>query len=197
MSSFLCQMLDCAGYGTFACTFIGDRQGIIRSYFETWMNRSMFFQGQKENLGGSGKPRHNAALSASGMRPWEYEYRDDYVSTALLITYDESETKLVGYKFFDIFPIGVGEVQYNWGDNDNLVRIPINFAYSYRTSELYTINEPDKSRSKGSSLGLFAKLIKAGTAIQLMASLKKPQSVGDVINVVNNAKIVSSAFLGR
>ena len=41
MSSFLCQMLDCAGYGTFACTFIGARPwvGHLTSHFHFHIHR--------------------------------------------------------------------------------------------------------------------------------------------------------------
>jgi len=164
----------------FTCSFIGDDEGEIYKLFYRWMNGIVKWDG---------KPSFNAPTSYNNLRPYEHEYKSKYASTISILTYNENEDKLIAYELYEAFPTSIGEVSYNWGDNDNLVRIPINFSYSY-----FKVQNIDSSVSfkpgVSNDLGLLGTLIKAGTAIQTIGALKKPQNIGDIINVVNNAKIV-------
>lgn len=169
-----------AQMGDFACSFVADSEGLIYKYFYRWTNGIVKWD-EKPNAAGK--------TSYNNLRPYEYEYKSKYTSTIQLLTYDEAENKLLSYTLYDAFPIAIGEVQHNWGDTDSLVRLPINFAYSYFKVDMI---DDDVLFKPGASnaLGLLGTLVKVGTAVQTFASLKKPQSVGDAINVVNNAKIV-------
>jgi hypothetical protein len=165
------------------CSFIGDAQGEIYKFFYRWMTGIIKWDN---------KPTANARRSFNYLNPYEVEYKSNYSSTIQLLTYSENEDKLLSWTFYEAFPTGLGEVQYNWGDNDNLVRIPINFAYSYFRCD--DIDEDIVLKgSVSNELGPFSKLIKAGTAVQTIMSMKRPRSVGDIINVVNNAKVIASA----
>lgn len=173
-----------ATYGGFGCSFIGDSQGLIYKLFYRWMNGIVKFD-EKPNA--AGKTSYNK------LRPYEFEYKTQYTSNINLLTYSENNDELMSCDIYEAFPINIGDIQYNWGDNDSLVRIPVQFAFSH--SKISKIDEDAKFKAGDSNtLGLFGTLIKAGTAIQTIAALKKPQSVGDAINVVNNAKTVLSGF---
>lgn len=164
----------------FTCSFVGDDEGLIYKLFYRWMNGIVKWDG---------KPSHNSPMSYNGLRPYEHEYKSKYSATIQLLTYNEAEDQLISYSLYEAFPTSIGEIQYNWGDNDNLARIPINFAYSY-----FKVDKIDEDvifkPGVSNDLGLLGTLIKTGTAIQTLAALKKPRSVGDAINVVNNAKII-------
>ena len=168
----------------FTCSFIGDDEGLIYKLFYRWMTGIVKWDG---------KPSFNEKMSYNKLRPYEHEYKDNYSTTIDINTYNEAEDKLTCYRLYEAFPISIGEIQYNWGDNDNLVRIPVNFAYSY-----FKVQQIDETTAFGmgakNDLGMLGSLIKAGTAIQTFAAMRKPQSVGDMINVVNNAKIVVSGL---
>lgn len=170
--------------GDLTCSFIGDADGSIYKLFYRWLAGIIKWD-EYPNL--AGKSSYN------NLRPYEHEYKSEYQGLINIITYSENDDKLISYDFFDVYPVGIGEIQYNWGSNDELVRIPIQFAYSY--FKVVNIDE-NTSFAPGAtnSLGMFGQLLKTGTAIQTIASLKKPQSIGDIINVVNNAKIIATNY---
>lgn len=169
-----------AQMGDFACSFIADDEGIIYKFFYRWMNGIVKWDD---------KPNSAGAASYNNLRPYQFEYKSKYAASIQIVTYDEAENQLLSYTLYDAYPIGIGEVQHNWGDTDALVRLPINFTYSY-----FKVDKIDEDVAfkpgAANSLGLLGTLIKVGSAVQTLASLKKPQNVGDAINVVNNAKIV-------
>ncbi len=169
-----------AQMGDFACSFIADDEGVIYKFFYRWMNGIVKWDD---------KPNSRGLTSYNNLRPYEFEYKSKYASTIQILTYDEAENKLISYTLYEAFPIGIGEVQHNWGDTDSLVRLPVNFAYSYFKVDKIDDEVAFKPGS-ANSLGLLGTLIKVGTAVQTLASLRRPQNVGDAINVVNNAKIV-------
>ena len=169
-----------AQMGDFACSFVGDAEGLVYKLFYRWTNGIVKWD-EKPNAAGK--------ISYNKLRPYEFEYKENYASTIQILTYDENEDKLLSYTLYDAFPIGIGEIQYNWGDNDNLVRIPVNFAYSY--FKVDTIDEDIVFKAGAANeLGLIGTLVKVGTAVQTLASLRKPTSVADALNVANNAKLV-------
>lgn len=171
----------------FTCSFIGDSEGLIYKFFYLWTTGIVKWD-EKPNAGA--KPSYNQ------LRPYEHEYKQRYATRIQLYTYNESDDNLIGYQLHDAFPVSIGEIQYNWGDTDNLVRIPINFAYSYFTVDKIESSIASFKPRALNSLGMFESIVKAGTAVQTIAALKKPQSIGDMINVVNNAKNVISGYGG-
>jgi hypothetical protein len=44
------------------------------------------------------------------------------------------------------------------------------------------------------NLTLLQKILKIGTIVQTVASMRSPKSVGDAIGVLNNANIIGAAF---
>lgn len=169
-----------AQVGDFSCSFIGDAEGLVYKLFYRWMNGIVKWDE---------KPNASGKISYNKLRPYEFEYKENYASIIQLLTYDENEDKLLSYTLYDAFPVAIGEIQYNWGDNDNLVRIPVNFAYSY-----FKVDNIDEDivfkPGAANELGLIGTLVKVGTAVQTLASLRKPRSVADALNVANNAKLV-------
>lgn len=173
------KVVNGAQFGGFNCSFIGDQTGDIYKFFYSWMNGIVRWNDKPSSL----------TTDAFGAYPYEHAYKSEYAANINLLTYNESSDQLLSFDIFEAFPTAIGDIQYNWGDTDNLVRIPVQFAYTY--FKIHNIDSKiNLSEGKANNLGLIGSLIKAGTAIQTFAALKKPQSVGDVINVVNNAKTV-------
>lgn len=171
-------------FGGFSCSFIGDQESMIYRCFYNWMRGVMNWT----------DPTSSKKVSDfSGALPYEHNYKKEYVADINMLTYNENSDELTGIDLFDAYPIAIGDIQYNWGDTDNLVRIPIQFAY--RNFKLHELNQKfNLSKGSPNSLGIFGTLVKAGTVLQVLGAIKKPQSIGDVINVVNNAKTVLTGF---
>jgi hypothetical protein len=173
-----------ASYGGFSCSFIGDSQGLIYKLFYRWMTGIVKFDE---------KPNASGKMSYNSLEPYTFAYKQDYAADINLLTYSENNDELISYDIFEAFPVSLGDISYNWGENDNLVRIPVQFAFSH--AKVHNLNEKANfAEGSKNSLGLLGSLIKTGTAIQTIAAMRRPQSINDAINVVNNAKVVIGAM---
>jgi hypothetical protein len=155
-------------------TFYGDASGTVHKFFYKWLSGIVKFDN-----GVHGKPGY------SGLKPFEVEYKKDYAVDIIITTMDEKERKLMEFKLYEAYPIAMGDISMNWAETDGVVRIPITFTFNRwkRTDISLDIDE------EFGGLSSIQQILKAGTAIQTLASLKKPGNVADIINVVNNSKI--------
>lgn len=155
-------------------SFYGDGSGTVHKFFYKWLNGIVKFDN-----GVHGKPGYN------GLRPFEVEYKKDYAVDIILTTVDEKERKLMEFKLYDAYPIALGDINMSWADTDGYIKIPVTFTFNRwkRTDISLDIDE------EFAGLSTIQKILKAGSAIQTLASLKKPGNVADIINVVNNSKI--------
>ena len=80
-----------------------------------------------------------------------------------------------------------------WGDTDQVMKLQVTFTYFQHILNTDK-NEPVSGYRK--PLSGLQQIVKAGTALQTISSLRKPRSVGDVINVINNAKVITGGYFG-
>lgn len=176
-----------AQFNDIAFSFIGDGQGDIYKFFYKWMQGIVLSDTHMTNTSYS---------SVNQMSPYEVNFKEDYRSTINIITYDEKRNQILNYQLMEAYPVWLGETPLSWGDMDNLQKFPIAFTFLQAKLE----NIEDQKRNLGANgprpLSPFERLYKIGTAAQVLYSLKKPNSVGDVINVVSNAKTVIKGFGG-
>lgn len=151
-------------------TMIVDKNGLIHSYFKEWINGIVGF----DELITSPK---NESLP-----PYEVEYRDDYTVDIQVFVYDESNQKLYDVTIYNAYPIFIGDVSLSWGSNDDFVRLPVSFSYTSWKSNTYNNLGSVTVRN----IGTMERLMAAGSALNMLASIRKPTSVGDVLNIVNN-----------
>jgi hypothetical protein len=155
-------------------SFYGDASGTVHKFFYKWMTGIVKFDN-----GIHGKRGYNQ------LNPFEVEYKKDYAVDIIITTMDEKERKLMEFKLYDAYPIAMGDIGMSWAETDGFVKIPITLTFNRwkRTDISIDLDE------EFSGLSTIQKILKAGTAIQTLASLKKPRNVADIINVVNNSKI--------
>ena len=155
--------------------FIGDAKGQILSFFHNWMNTIVKFDDRQAN-----KLFYRVA------------YKDNYFCNINITVFDHQSEKILEYSLLDAFPYRVNQIDMDWNNTNSMMNIGVNFQYKTWTSDrILTSNA-------SSSFGLSAiqKLLKLGTIAQTVLAIKKPQSVGDAINLVNNASIVSGGLSG-
>jgi hypothetical protein len=78
----------------------------------------------------------------------------------------------------------------DWNNTNSMMNIGVNFQYKTWATDRIPIS--DASSSFG--LSTIQKLMKLGTIAQTISAIKRPQSVGDAINLVNNASIVGGGL---
>jgi hypothetical protein len=167
-------------------TFIGDNTGKIHKFFYRWMNSIVRYDG-----------RHRDNTVSYELSPFQVEYKRDelgplYTVDIQIVMIDETNRKINTLTLMDAYPIFLGDVQLSWAENDSFVRFPVTFTFSnWKLDELNVAPLLDNTPKQSS---LLQQIMKVGSAVQVLASTRKPTGVADIINVVNNARIVSSGL---
>lgn len=167
-----------ATFGSLDLTFLGDGRGYIMTALHTWMQNIISYQ----------------APVNGGARQSEYffvEYKQNYIAEIELVVYNTTSDKILVYKFQEAYPVALAAVDMSWAHQNNIMPVQCKFNYTNWSSQ---IQSPVEGETRG--LTLLQKLQKAGSIVSTIASLKKPQSIGDAINLVNNANIVGSNLGG-
>lgn len=156
--------------------FLGDGRGQILSFFHNWMNNIV-------NYNSSG------GYNTRSTEFYKVKYKETYVCNIEIIVFDHQSNQIIRYKLIDAFPVRLGQISMNW-EQSSFMNIGVSFKYSTWTStNLFT---PTNDEAAG--LSNVQKLLKLGTVAQTISSIRKPTGIADMINVVNNANIVSSGF---
>lgn len=163
-------------------SFLVDGTGDLYKYFYKWLNRIV---STDQYINGNSN-------SKNGLGAFEVEYKDDYKTQINISTFDEAGNAVLNSQIVDAVPISISDTQLSWGENDQIMRLQITFSYFQHILLDPDSREPSSGVTK--PLSGLQQLVKAGTALQTLSSLRKPRSVGDVINVVNNAKTIIGGF---
>lgn len=170
---------------TTTITVLGDAQGKFYNFYYLWMNSIVRFEGMKkawtdDNI-------------INNTRPYEVSYHRDYASTISMhecnVRMDiVTQTELIG-----AFPISISEKQMNW-NNTGMMTFNVEFAYDYSNIEdveqkTEGFDEPPLGMP---NLGIVAKLIKAGNAIQLARSIRSSGGSGAAALVAVGASAISA-----
>ena len=166
-------------------SFIVDGAGVVAKFYNAWMN-SIMINDHRLFTNRSDRP-FDVAYKKFGSQQW-------YTTDVMLTVFDDSNTKSMSVVLYDAFPISIGEMQFNHGASNDLARMSVTFSYSY-----FSIIDKDMSGVVAATQslpndGIIGTAIKIGSAVQTLSTLKKPRSIGDVLNVTNNASIVAGAF---
>lgn len=161
-------------------TFFVDASGLVQTFFYKWMNGIVKFD-----------EVHFGKHGYDYIHPFEVNYKHRYATDIIITTVDESNRDIINVRLRDAFPIFMGDISLGWNDTDTISRLPVAITYYNWTVEKINVDQVMEERSQS----VIQKLIKTGTAIQTLASLRKPNNVADVINVINNAKIAVGGLL--
>jgi hypothetical protein len=157
--------------------FLADGRGEILKMFHNWMKYIVNFDSRRNNNTGF-----------NGADPYEVAYKDEYAAVMTIDVFNEGGDKIITYTLNDVYPLFLGEVGLSWADNDNIMKLPVTFTYSDWQTDSMQITSPSPGASN--RLNTLQKILKIGTVIQTISSLKKPQNIGDAVNVLNNANIL-------
>lgn len=163
---------------------IADSFGDIHRFFYMWMNGiSNFFE----------LPNENAPFDqygASSKHPFTMEYKDNYTTSLQIRTFSDSQEILCDVELMGAYPISIGEIQYNWNNQNELVRFPVTFTYVHwrydYVSSKFGFNVFKQEQSKSNFDFVYNMLIQLYPAAQaLQLATRRPQQVQDVLNIVN------------
>jgi hypothetical protein len=93
-------------YGDWTITVINDENYFHRAEFEKWMS--------------------NINTVTTNLRT-----SANYLAEGTVKQYGKDGTAKADYHFVNIFPIDLGEISLDWGDNDSIEEYTVTFAYDY------------------------------------------------------------------
>lgn len=166
-------------------TFIVDGAGVMAKFFNKWINSIV--------------PNDSRLFMDSSNRPFDVQYKkfgnfQNYTTDILLSVYDDANQKTLGIVLYDAFPMSVSEMQMSHAASNDIARVNVTFSYSYFKYVDTNISNTPSVTSTFPNDGIIGTAIKVGTAVQTLSTLRKPRSIGDVLNVTNNASVVAGAF---
>ncbi len=158
--------------------YIMDASSNQHAFFYRWMDQIV---------------NHSSPINRSpdsGLRPYQVGFLSDYAATITVWYFDETfdggsaERREACAEIIEAYPTFIGDIQYNWGGTDQLLRLPV--TYTYTRWRLPTVTQSGNlSVSSDRTTNLYGQLLKAGTAIQALSTLRSPRNISDVLNVVN------------
>lgn len=164
--------------------FIGDGRGEIYKFFYNWMNGIVRSDYRIETYG--------SQVDKGGKSAFEVEYRENYAVDIKLNVYNEQNETIFTVTLTNAFPIQVPDVSLNWGES-SMMQFSVTFAFTQAI--LNNAEQPLKtSQGASSELSTLQKLVKIGTAVQALSSLKRPGNVQDALSSATTIKNVTSAF---
>lgn len=172
-------------------SFIGDRDGDVHRFFYAWMNCIIATDEWVPSLS------KNQNRVDSDLSPGKVRFKNEYATTIVTSVYDKVSDTVIQIKYHNAFPVFLGDVNLSWGDNNNFVRFPVTFTYTHWTSEKFNkgqLTDGIQRTTTDDPFSVVRNIYKLGTALALMSATRRPQNLGDVINVTNNAKVVLNGY---
>jgi hypothetical protein len=171
-----------ASFTDIPLTFYLDGRGDIVKFFYKWQQYIMNTVTQEGNN----------AESASGAMPFEAAYHENYSTTMELKAYDVKDNTILTYKFIEAWPFQVGDVTVAWAETDQFSLLPVQMTYrSYHIEQSPApwVNPDGRGFNLVTALGLIA-----GAAGVVASGSFPPKTIGDAVNVFNNAKVFRGAI---
>ncbi len=99
-------------------SFIGDARSHLIKFFDKWGNKVV------------------NSHTSTGPGTERFGYPNEYYGTIEVYMYDSAANKVSTHTYQDAWPVNIGNVKVGWGDNDQLVVIPVTFTYRQHLTSL-------------------------------------------------------------
>lgn len=156
--------------------FIGDGKGEIYRFFYRWM----------QGIVRSDYEVPSNKTGFNGLAPFEVEFKENYQTVVDIKTYNESGDTILHYQLTNAFPKSLPDVSLNWSESSMM---QFSVTFTYLQARLVNADTPVRlSPNNIEGLSSLQKLVKIGTAVQTIASLKRPRGVQDAISSATTIK---------
>ena len=176
-------------------SFMLDALGRNHAFFQKWVSSIVY-------MGSNAAAVESQVDASTGAAFGELAYRKDYVTTLKIETFDMAANKINTLTAYEVWPSVLGDVTLGWAQNDEVPRLTVNFNLRHWVATNHALPEGQDvfngdSFFSSRALSPMEQLLRIGqTGTALKASWKKPNNVGDVINVLSNAQGFLGSFGG-
>lgn len=127
-------------FNNVSMTFMGDSRGAMHSFFYNWLNMIHNFDvrdGDFSNFKSNG---------TGSSRSYELAYKNNYITDITIHVFKENTDEVIKLVLRQAFPTDLGDIQLNWNDTNDYMRIPVAFTYSDWYAENVSSNNTDSFR---------------------------------------------------
>jgi len=164
-------------FGPLSLTFYGDSNYQIVNFFQQWLDFIV--------EGGNTQAPDKTTTG----RAWrEIAYKEDYQTTIELLGFNMAGTQTMTYKFYNAFPVTLGDVAVGWENNNEVIRVPVQIRYDYHTLDIAGATTPVHFKS---SVGFFSRLAQIASIAGVINSVRRPRNLQDLINLGTTVRTTS------
>lgn len=194
--SFIQQDIKTQGFGllerragdaimpNWTASFLLDNSGKVLQYFNDWSRAIYSFANLENNM--------QVDSQTSGYLG-QVGYYENYVSDIEIIMYAPDSAKITTYKLIEAYPNQIADVTLGWRQNDEIAELQVTFMFKHWIAETYDTEAREKEPGQMNLLQFVSKI---KSAVDIVKSFKKPNSIGDALNQINNGKILFKSFGG-
>jgi len=171
-------------------TFFCDSKYLMMKLFQGWLDYIV-----------EGTDAAPSQILTNGRKYREVAYREDYVTTVIVRTYNDSgdagddifnsgirNPLMPGigmeYKFYNCHPVQLGAVSMGWEQNDTILKLPVEFTFThYETKLLGSINPRSLDPS---NVGLIDRILQIKDLAGTILNTKRPRNIQDAIDLATN-----------
>lgn len=107
-------------------TFISDKQGAMHNFFYNWTKIITNYDVRYGDFNS-----FNLQIpSTEDQRAYEISYKSTYISDVEIVVFDENGAETMKVVLRNAYPTAVGDIQMNWNDTNDFVRIPVSFTFT-------------------------------------------------------------------
>lgn len=111
-------------FGDFTLQWIVDNNSEVVDFFNKWINLIV-------NHDSKGGANMRSTGQFNNYQPYEVGFKDDYSNSNISVfVYDRQLNKTIEYNIFDAFPISIQSVNLAWGDENQLMKYNVTFAFT-------------------------------------------------------------------
>jgi len=110
--------------------FMGDSKGAILQYLQKWMMLSCNFDARYGQGWGTGYDTRTNTLTGTNPPTYQIAYKNDYVVDVNIKIFNETGANPINMYLREAFPINIGDINLNWGDTNDYMKIPVEFAFT-------------------------------------------------------------------
>jgi hypothetical protein len=151
------------------CIFILDSRHMIISFLHRWMQKVVNYDVSA-----------GIFSQVDDQLPFEFGYKDDYVTTMTIKHYSTDYSGYYEYTFEDVFPTQVSGVDLSWEDNDSYSVATVNLAYSSMKVDGTRVGTPTDRYARGT--GLVDYINRIGTSGQVINQGSLPRTIQEAID---------------
>lgn len=164
-------------------TFMIDSNFATMKFFHRWM----------QSITNIGDYNGTFTPDTGGKLPYEFAYKDQYAATMEVLVYSGNDAnKVYQYKFGNVFPITVGNIDVAWENQAEIMTVPVNFAYDKMSVDGFQLGEISTSMS--GSNGLLTYAASYYSLIQAINQLSTPTDIQDAINQATTVNTIYNAL---